>query len=102
MAGGPFAVLIQPNEFIVIGGAALGTLIVAAPGKMRGRLLGIFKKAFGGKVPTKADYLDALKMQFEVLTFIRKNGAIALESHLAKIEESEIFKKYPSFLARHH
>src|SRR6201996_5212712 len=41
-------------------------------------------------------------MQFEVMSFIRKNGAIALENHLSEIEKSDIFKKYPGFLARHH
>ena len=102
MAGGPMAVLIQPNELVVIGGAALGTLIIAAPGKMRGRLLTVIKKAFAGGLPGKSDYLELLKMQFEVMTFIRKNGAIALETHLTKIEESELFKKYPGFLGRHH
>ena len=39
MAGGPFGVLIQPNEFVVIGGAALGTLIISAPGKVISRVL---------------------------------------------------------------
>ena len=102
LSGGPLPVLIQPNELIVIGGAALGTLIIGAPGKMRSRLLVALKKSFSGSLPTKADYLELLKMQFEVMAFIRKNGAIALESHLAEIEKSDIFKKYPTFLKNHH
>ena len=89
MAGGAMGVLVQPNELVVIGGAAVGTLIIAAPGKMRGRVLRTIKMAFAGGLPTKADYLDLLKLQFEVFTFVRKNGAIALEAHLAKIEKSE-------------
>src|SRR5438034_195256 len=40
-AGGPLHVLVQPAELAIIGGAAVGTLIMAAPGKMRGRLLGL-------------------------------------------------------------
>jgi chemotaxis protein MotA len=102
MGGGPLAVLIQPNELIVIGGAAIGTLIVSAPGKMRGRLIGAFKKSFSGTLPAKSDFLDILKMQFEVGSFIRRNGAIALESHLVDIKQSDIFKKYTSFLHHHH
>jgi chemotaxis protein MotA len=33
---------------------------------------------------------------------VRKNGAVALDEHLADIGKSAIFSKYPSFLARHH
>jgi chemotaxis protein MotA len=102
MAGGPLPVLIQPNELIVIGGAALGTLITAAPGKMRSRILTGLKHAFSADLPTRADYLDSLKLQFEVLSFIRRNGAIALESHLGDLQQSDLFKKYPGFLKRHH
>jgi chemotaxis protein MotA len=102
MAGGPFPVLIQPSELVVIGGAALGTLLIAAPGKMRGRIVVALKKAFSAKLPTKRDFLDVLKLQYEVYTFIRRNGAVALEGHLNELGKSDIFKKYPSFLARHH
>jgi len=102
MAGGPFPVLIQPNELVVIGGAALGTLIVAAPGKMRGRVMGTLAKSFTGSMPSKGDYLELLKLQYELFTFMRKNGAVALDEHVSDVEKSAIFKKYPSFLKRHH
>lgn len=102
MVGGPLHVLIQPAELIVIGGAALGTLIAGAPGRMRARLLGTIAKGFAGGAPTKADYLDLLKLQYEVFAFMRKNGAVALDEHVNDIEKSAIFSKYPSFLRRHH
>jgi chemotaxis protein MotA len=102
MAGGPFHVLIQPAELVIIGGAAVGTLIAAAPGKMRSRLLGTITKAFGATTPSKEDYLDLLKLEYEVFTFMRKNGAVALDEHVNDIEKSAIFGKYPSFLKRHH
>ena len=35
MAGGNFSVLIQPSEFVVIIGAAIGTLVISSPGLMR-------------------------------------------------------------------
>ena len=102
MVGGPIHVLVQPSELIVIGGAAVGTLIAAAPGKMRGRLLGTIVKAFKASLPTKQEYLDLLKLQYEVFSFMRKNGAVALDEHVNDIEKSSIFSKYPSFLRRHH
>ena len=102
MGGGPMYVLFQPAELVVIGGAAVGTLIAAAPGKMRGRLFATIVKAFTGSLPTKTDYLDLLKLQYEVFAFMRKNGAVALDEHVNDMEKSTIFSKYPSFLKRHH
>jgi len=102
MGGGPFHVLIQPAELVVIGGAAVGTLFASAPGKMRGRLFATLGKAFGNSSPVKDDYLDLLKLQYEVFSFMRKNGAVALDEHVTDVEKSSIFSKYPSFLKRHH
>ena len=102
MGGGPMHVLFQPAELVVIGGAAVGTFIAAAPGKMRGRLFATIVKAFTGSLPAKADYLDLLKLQYEVFAFMRKNGAVALDEHVNDMEKSTIFSKYPSFLKRHH
>ena len=98
LGGGPFPALVQPSELIVIGGAAVGTLIAAAPGKMRSRLVGTVVTAFSGSLPSKADYLDLLKLQYEVFAFLRKHGAVALEEHVVDVERSRIFGKYPSFL----
>jgi chemotaxis protein MotA len=102
MAGGPFHVLIQPAELVVIGGAAVGTLFASAPGKMRGRLFGTIVKAFKSTTPGKDDYLELLKLQYELYSFMRKNGAVALDEHVTNVEKSSIFSKYPSFLGRHH
>ncbi len=102
LESGPFHTLVQPAELLVIGGAAVGTIVVAAPGRLLGSVFRTFLRAFSPKVPTKADYLELLKLQYEVFVFVRKNGAVALDEHLADIGKSSIFSKYPSFLARHH
>ena len=102
MAGGPFHVLVQPAEYVIIAGAAVGTLFAAAPGRMRNRLFGVITKAFAGSLPTKEHYLDLLKLQYEVFSFMRKNGAVALDEHVNDVHKSSIFSKYPSFLKNHH
>ena len=102
MSGGNFAILWQPNELVVIGGAALGALIVSAPDKVRGQVFAAFGTAFKGNMPTHDDYLQLLKLQYEVFSFIRKNGAVALDEHVNDMEKSSIFSKYPSFLHNHH
>src|SRR5207249_4352755 len=59
-------------------------------------------KAFGNSSPSREDYLDILKLQYEIFSFMRKNGAVALDEHVGDVAKSSIFSKYPSFLKRHH
>jgi chemotaxis protein MotA len=102
MAGGHFGILIQPSEFVVIIGAAVGALIAAAPGKMRSRVGHVLKTALKDAIPKKSDYLSLLKVQFEIYMLVRRNGILALEPHLNDPTKSDIFRKYPTVLANHH
>lgn len=102
MAGGPLPVLWQPNELIVIGGAAAGALVISAPGQAIKRVSGAFKKGFSNHSPTKQDYLDLLKMLYQILALIRREGVLALESHISERGSSTIFNAYPSVTKRHH
>ncbi len=95
MAGGHFPVLIQPSEFVVILGAALGTLLTSSPGLMKKRVIHAFKSAMKDAIPKKNDYLDALKCQYELLMLARRQGVLALEAHANDPAKSDIFKKYP-------
>jgi chemotaxis protein MotA len=97
MAGGRFHVLMQPNELVLIGGACLGTLIVAAVGNVRGQVVSVVVKAFSNSIPRREDYLDLLKLLYELFTHMRRNGAVALDEHIADVRKSSIFRKYPSF-----
>ena len=99
---GALHVLIQPAELMIIGCAAVGALLVSAPGKVFGQVLRAIGSSFVSSSPTKADYLELLKLQYEVFQFLRKNGAVALDEHVQDVEKSAIFSKYPGFLKRHH
>jgi len=100
MAGGHFPVLLQPSEFVVIIGAAIGTLITSAPGRMRKRVVHAIKTAIKENIPSKRDYLDLLKCQFELFMLARRQGVLALEAHVNDPAKSDIFKRYGS-IARH-
>ena len=102
MAHGPFAVLVQPNELVVIGGAAFGALIISAPGKAMARVKHAFGLGFKISVPKKEDYLDLLKALYQIFSVMRRDGVLALEAHLAQPEQSSILSKYPSLTNRHH
>jgi chemotaxis protein MotA len=102
IAGGHFGVLIQPSEFVVIIGAAVGVLIATASGKMRGRVTNVLKHSFKDATPKKEHYVDLLKLLYQIFQEVRRNGALALEPHLADPNKSALFKKYPSVMAKHH
>jgi chemotaxis protein MotA len=102
MAGGPFPVLIQPNEQVVIGGAAIGSVVISAPGKVRTRVMTALKHGFKTTAPTPADYQELLKLLYSVFQLARREGLLAMESHLETPHESAIFKKYPLVTGRHH
>ncbi len=102
MEKGHLAVLLQPAEFLIIAGAALGTLLIANPlhtlKSILGGVLGVFGKSRYGK----QRYVSTLKMMFELLNKIRRAGMLSIEMDIEKPAESEIFKQYPDFIADHH
>lgn len=101
LEGGPIAVLNQTVEFLIIGGAAIGSLLAGTPTKVLGALANSLKKAIGGVGYSKADYMELFNMLYEVFSVMRKNGEMALEKDVDDPTNSEIFKKYPKFLANH-
>lgn len=102
LAGGPLPVLFQPYEFLVIAGAAGGALFISSPGRVLVRVRGAFAKAFGSHAPNKQDYLELLKLLYQILALIRREGVLALEPHISERQTSAIFQAYPSVLKRHH
>ncbi|HOP06091.1 MAG TPA: flagellar motor stator protein MotA [candidate division Zixibacteria bacterium] len=99
--GGQIMALNQPNEVLIIGGAALGSLLISTPLPTVKAMVGQIKGVMGGGMK-KQDYLDLLVMMFEVFNVARRDGLVGLESHIEHPEESEIFQRYPKFLKNHH
>jgi chemotaxis protein MotA len=102
MHQGQLAVLMQVSEFIIIGGAGLGALVMANPPVLVKR---VFVETFLLLKPsrfTEQAYAELLQVLYEVFQTARKEGLIGLESHIEEPEASEIFKKYPSFARNHH
>ena len=95
-------VLWQPNEIVVIFGAALGAFIIANPISVIKMSVKMVIHALTGGGPTKKDYLELMQMMFQFFQALRKDGPQAVEQHVEKPKESSIFKAYPSFLKRHH
>ena len=101
LAGGNPLVLLHVSEFITIGGIALGVLVISSSGKV---LKEVLKKVIGavkGGSSKKSDYLDLLKLLYEVFVVARRNGLVALEDHVLEPKKSSLFQKYPSFVGDH-
>jgi chemotaxis protein MotA len=102
MEHGKIAVLIQPAELIIIGGAAVGTVLTANPmhvlKKIVSSVLGVLK----GSPYSEKRYTETLKMLFDLLTKARKEGAVAIEGDIEQPEQSPVFSAYSAFLKDHH
>jgi chemotaxis protein MotA len=102
IAGGHPKHLIVPSEFIVICGAALGSMITMAPKKVMVDLLKQIIAALKGSPYKKAAYEDLFKALYELFMLGRRNGMIALEEHVSDPHASSIFSKYGSLAHNHH
>jgi len=102
MHGGNIAVLIQINEFVVIGGAGIGSFLAAnGTGNLKAAMSSV-KALLKPDPNTKAAYLDLLRMQYQLFNVARKEGLLGLEKHIENPEESDIISKFPTFLSNHH
>jgi chemotaxis protein MotA len=102
MEKGHIAVLVQPAELLILVGAAAGTLLIANPMHIIKGVLGGLMGVLKGSHFTKARYLSTLKMMYQFLNKVRKEGLLSVEMDVEKPKESSIFKNYPEFLADHH
>ena len=102
LEGGSFLVLMQFAEFLIIGGAAAGALLISSPPKLLKKILSRVLASFKGSHTGKETYLHLLKMMYELFQLGQKEGALALESHIEHPEKSTIFSKYPQFVGQYH
>lgn len=102
MEHGHLEVLMQPAELVIIGGAALGTLLIANPISTVIAIIHGLLAVIKGSPYSKKFYLDALKMLNEIFGYARKNGMNKLEADVDDPAKSALFSKYPSLIKNHH
>ncbi|MBT9539338.1 flagellar motor stator protein MotA [Thiobacillus sp.] len=102
LAGGHLAALFQPLELLMIGGGAGGAFMVGNNAKAIKATLKALPTVFKGSKYTKAMYMDMLALLYELLTKIRKEGLMSVESDVDSPENSPLFSKYPTIMADHH
>ena len=98
LAGGKPLVLAHVSEFVVIGGVAIGILIIASPGHVLKQIVHKLKAAIAGEAAGKEECFDLLKLLYELFMTGRRNGLVALDEHVMDPAASSIFQRYPTLL----
>jgi chemotaxis protein MotA len=102
MSGGKPATLWQPNEFIVIAGAAFGSILISLSPPMMKKTQKRLKGVFGASVFSKAAAEQLLQLLYHLTIVVKREGVIALEGHLRDPKTSSIFSAYPLVAKNHH
>src|ERR1700721_2974190 len=102
MEHGPIKVLMQPDEMIIIVGAALGTVLISNPIHTLKQMISGLLGAFGSSKYGEKRYVETLKMMYQLLQKARKEGLVALETDIEKPGESPLFAEYKDFVHDHH
>lgn len=102
MAKGPFHVLVQPAEYVVIGGACFGALIGYAPLPVFIRIMKSIPLVFKGSGIDRNTYHELMGLLLTIFNVIRKEGVLGIEKDLADPHASERFNKYPAIAHNHH
>ena len=95
---GNLLVLLQPAELLIIGGAAIGTVLIAHPLHILTEILHGIMGVFKGSHYTPKLYLDSLKMLHDLFNQARRGGLPAIEADIEEPEKSKIFATYPAIM----
>ncbi len=99
---GKIEVLLQPLEFLIIGGAALGGFIIANPKPILMGTLKSIGRVLKGPPHDRDSYLELLTMMYALFKLLKAKGAMAIEKDIENVDESEFFQQFPDFCAKDH
>ncbi|QEL15343.1 flagellar motor stator protein MotA [Limnoglobus roseus] len=102
MAGGHVHALIHLSEFVTIGGASIGALVIMTPKKTLIDLIRAVLALLKGSPYNKASAAELLKLFYGIGKVVRQEGVLGLETHIGAPQTSAIFKASPKILANGH
>ncbi len=104
LAGGKMDIVLGalPLEMAVIGGASLGSFIIANQMRIVKASAAGIKRVFKGPRWKTEQYHALLALLFVLLDTFKKKGATGIEPHLDAPHESALFKLYPEVVEDHH
>ena len=97
LAGGSLGpvLMAMPLEMMMIGGAAIGAVLIGNSMHEIKLLGGGLAKVFKGAKYTDEDHIDAIALTSKLMKLLRAEGAVALESHVTDPVNSSFFSEYP-------
>ena len=98
MAGGSIGALIQISEFVTIGGAATGALLIMAPMPIIKKIISSITGALGAKHIEKEEYMQLLKALYDIFLVAQRDGLLAIEKHIENPAESEVLNQSEAFI----
>lgn len=102
MHGGKIGALMQYTEFIIIGGSALGSVVIGYSHKAAIQVATTCLSLLKGNPFNRKSFLELLQLMYDLFLMARKDGLMALEQHIETPHDSTVFKQYPGFLSNHH
>jgi chemotaxis protein MotA len=102
MAGGHVGALMHASEFVTIGGASLGALIIMSPIKVLRDLVRGILQLVKGSPYDKQTYAELFGLMYAFARKARKDGILTLEAHISDPKISDLFQKSPRILKNHH
>jgi chemotaxis protein MotA len=102
MAGGHVGSLLHMSEFVTIGGASMGALLVMSPKKVLIDLLRSVIQVIKGTPYNKQAYLELFGLLGDISRTVRRDGLLTLEPLVTDPHHNAMLAKYPRIHKNHH
>jgi len=96
--GGSWQQLWVPQEYLIIFGAAFGTLVAANKWRNLKNLVLAFGRIFWRAENSRSANLALLCLMFEILQKIKQGGPLSIEADIETPQKSALFSKYAAVL----
>jgi chemotaxis protein MotA len=97
VAGGQLLVLLQWSEFLIVVGAAFGSILIAVPPALLKKMSRTVLNSFRSEHDRRS-YLQHLKMFYDLLIVGQRQGLREIEKHVEDPHNSDILSKNRQFI----
>ncbi len=102
MEKGNLLVLMQPAELVIIGGAAIGTLVISNPPHILRQIMSGLTGIMKPSRFNRAWYLQSLKMLYDLFEQARRSGMPSLEAEIEDPAKGRILSAHAKIVKDHH
>jgi chemotaxis protein MotA len=92
----------SPSEFVTIGGATFGALVIMSPKKVLVDLFRGILQGMKGSPYNKALCIDLCRLMYGLARAVRQDGVLGLEAHVGSPDSSPLFQASPKVQLNAH